>query len=563
MRRWVGLVSLGVAAAWLPFVSRADAMPVDAPVPVAVDRGAVRAPSVTLRVDAAAGRHRISNDIYGINFADEALANSINLPVDRWGGDSTESYNWQINGGNEGINYYFQNFPDCWIPAFDYCTTGHSYSGALALIEKDRRVGAKTLLNLPALGWVAKSVTYDQDQLCSYPANVFDPQDDHDTFHPVCGNGRRNGQWISNPVADPNLAGKPVGPAFSAAWINDLVGRYGTASQGGVQIYELGNEPGLWNETHHDFHPNPLSFDELWAKSSALAQAVKDVDPTAQVLGPAEWGWPNYFCSTADVPDNGCFPESPDRAAHGGLDISAWYLQQFAQHQQQTGVRLLDYFDLHYYPQAPGGGSGYSPVTDVTRPLWDRTYRDPSWIDQKIYLLPRMRDWVGANYPGTKLAVTEYNMGLDVTSNKRLQNVIQADTLGIFGREGLDLATFWSQESSPVPEAAFKIFRNYDGKHHGFGDRGVSATSSAQGKLAVYAARRGTSGPMTIVVVNKTGGDLRSRLTLSHFAHARTAKPYRYAGSGIDKLGTVGVGSGGFTLTYPKSSITLVELKPA
>ena len=106
----------------------------------------------------------------------------------------------------------------------------------------------------------------------------------------------------------------------------------------------------------------------------------------------------------------------------------------------------------------------YSPVTDVTRPLWDTGYTDPSWIGAKIGLVPRMRAWVRDNYPGTKLGISEYNLGLGVTSDPRLQNVIQADALGIFGREGLDLATFWPDGGSPVPAAAFRIFRNYDGQ---------------------------------------------------------------------------------------------------
>ena len=33
------------------------------------------------------------------------------------------------------------------------------------------------------------------------------------------------------------------------------------------------------------------------------------------------------------------------------------------------------------------------------------------------------------------------------------------------------------QTFGPLPAAAFRIFRNYDGKHHAFGDRGVSARS--------------------------------------------------------------------------------------
>ena len=130
-----------------------------------------------------------------------------------------------------------------------------------------------------------------------------------------------------------------------------------------------------------------------------------------------------------------------------------------------------------------------------------------------------MRAWVRDNYPGTKLGITEYNLGLGVTSDQRLQNVIEADALGIFGREGLDLATFWPDGSSPVPSAAFRIFRNYDGKHHGFGDLGVSATSSDQRRVSVYAARAGEDGTAApIVVVNKASTALRTAVRLKHAA---------------------------------------------
>ena len=71
---------------------------------------------------------------------------------------------------------------------------------------------------------------------------------------------------------------------------------------------------------------------------------------------------------------------------------------------------------------------------------------DESWIGGAgwesgiVRLIPRMKDWVTANYTGTKLAITEYNWGaLDHINGA----VAQADVLGIFGREGLDLATLW------------------------------------------------------------------------------------------------------------------------
>ena len=171
-----------------------------------------------------------------------------------------------------------------------------------------------------------------------------------------------------------------------------------------------------------------------------------------------------------------------------------------------------------------------------------------------------MRAWVRANYPGTKLAISEYNFGLGVTSDPRLQNVVEADALGIFGREGLDLATFWPDGSSPVPAAAFRVFRNYDGKHHGFGDRGVAAHSSDQRRVSVYAARVGRRGALTVVVVNKATTTVRTALALRHARTGRKATAFRYAGGGIQRLGAVRVRQHRVRLTVPPASVTLVRV---
>ena len=50
-----------------------------------------------LTVNVAADNHAISPYIYGMNFASEAIAVDLRLPVRRWGGDSTTRYNWQLD----------------------------------------------------------------------------------------------------------------------------------------------------------------------------------------------------------------------------------------------------------------------------------------------------------------------------------------------------------------------------------------------------------------------------------------------------------------------------------
>src|SRR5205823_10073844 len=102
--------------------------------------------------------------------------------------------------------------------------------------------------------------------------------------------------------------------------------------------------------------------------------------------------------------------------------------------------------------------------------------------------LPRMNEWVDRHYPGTKLAITEYNWGGLESMNGALA---QADVLGIFGRERLDLATLWGPPKADQPGAfAFRIYRNYDGKGGSYGDTWVRSSSADQSRLSVYGAQR-------------------------------------------------------------------------
>lgn len=73
-------------------------------------------------------------------------------------------------------------------------------------------------------------------------------------------------------------------------------------ANGGVQFYNLDNEPELWHETHRDVHPSPLTYDELVNKTIAHAAALKAVDLTdPQTLGYASYGWTGYWYSPADT----------------------------------------------------------------------------------------------------------------------------------------------------------------------------------------------------------------------------------------------------------------------
>ncbi len=110
----------------------------------------------------------------------------------------------------------------------------------------------------------------------------------------------------------------------------------------------------------------------------------------------------------------------------------------------------------------------------------------------------------------------------------------QADVLGIFGREGVDLATLWWTPVITQP-AAF-AFRNYDGAGSTFGETSVSATSTDQEKLTIYGAQRSADRALTLVVINKSSAAITSTVTLAGFTPAAAASVYRYSAGSPEEI---------------------------
>jgi hypothetical protein len=195
-----------------------------------------------------------------------------------------------------------------------------------------------------------------------------------------------------------------------------------------------------------------------------------------------------------------------------------------------------------------------------TRQFWDSNYVDPSWINSVIMLIPRMKSWVATNYPGTKTGVTEYNWGAEPSMNGA---TAQADLLGIFGREGLDLATRWTTPDSGTPTyLAMKLYRNYDGNQSAFGDTSVAATVPNPDNLSAFAAIRTNDNALTIMVVNKVlTGSTPFSLSLANFAGSGTAQVWQLASTNnITRLADLPYGGGTISNTLPAQSITLFVL---
>jgi hypothetical protein len=506
------------------------------------------AAGLSLSVDLFSARHAISPDIYGMNGGDPALVAELGTPVSRWGGNASSRYNFKNHTYNTGSDWYFENIvagPDNTLETY---------------VQKNRDHGIKQVVTVPMSGWVAKDGP-EWPHACGFPATRFPAQDSFDQWDANCGNGRLNNTTLTG--AEPTDTSVPADASFAGEMVSHLVSQFGPAARGGVPIYELDNEPVLWSSTHRDVHPQPVSDDELGTKSTATASAIKAADPRAAVLGPSGWGYCEWLASGID----GCAPGT-DAAAHGGLNLSQWFLKNMKDAGTRAGKRLLDYFDQHYYPQISGDKTPDANALRLrsTRSLWDPSYVEESWIGPSgvnappLQFIRTMKQWIAQYNPGTKTAITEYNWGALDDINGALA---EADVLGIFGREGLDLATIWGEPKPTDPAAyAFRMYRNYDGAGSRFGDISVSATSTDQGQLAIYGAQRRCDGATTLMVVNKTGAELAAPLSIAGFGTG-TAQRFTYSPTDLSSIARgadLPVNRGRVTATYPANSITLLVL---
>jgi hypothetical protein len=138
--------------------------------------------------------------------------------------------------------------------------------------------------------------------------------------------------------------------------------------------------------------------------------------------------------------------------------------------------------------------------------------------------------------------------------------------LGIFGREGLGLATLWAPPEPAQPGAfAFRMYRNYDGAGSRFGETGVRSSSTGQGRLAIYTANRASDGALTVMVINKTGRAITAGTSLAGYLPAARAARFSYSAANpsvIVRHTPLPVTETGWSATYQANSITLLVLSP-
>jgi Glycoside hydrolase family 44 len=500
----------------------------------------------TFVLECAAQAQPISPLIYGIG--GHADAWRMGVTARRHGGNPTSRYNWELDTYNTGNDWYFKNAGGA-VP-------GNALEPFLA---ENRHRGVKSAVTLPMLDWVAKDGTS-----YSFPVSAFGPQKATAPEQPDAGNGvGRDGKPI--PPGPPTITSVRSTPESIARWVGRIRERDRTRERS-VDSYILDNEPMLWNSTHRDVHPEPTTYDELLEKTIAYGTAIRRADPEGKIAGPAEWGWLAYHYSAKDTAA-GVFLK-PDRRQHGDVPLIPWYLRKLREHEQRTGTKVLDILDVHYYPMADGVYGGQTdPATAAkrirsTRSLWDPTYKDESWIDERMRVLPLLREWVAQNYPGLGISIGEWNFG---AANHMSGGLAAAEVLGRFGTNGVVSAYIWGTPDERTPAFwAFRAFRNFDGAGGRFQDWSVPV--KGDGTLVSLFGSRDEKGEKVVAVLLNLAplSRLSTHVTLQGCGEVSSVRGFTYPG-GMSGFSTLPVKSekDGLDVVVAPYSINVVDLTTA
>jgi len=523
------------------------------------------APDVTITIDPTKTKP-ISPYIYGLNFYSGNTNPPPMLTLDRDGGNRWTAYNWETNASNAGSDFNYQND--------NFLSSSNVPAEAVrSFIAADQNIGMASLVTVQLQGLVSA----DENG----PVSVANPPD-LTRFKTVVDK--------KSTVSSVPFTVNPVTTDASVymdefVWTLDqkLPGIFG-ANPVHPTFLSLDNEPELWNSTHLEVQGhNPVTSDNYITKTINLSKAIKDQFPDVLIFGPVHYGFQGIYNWQGEL----------SATPSGANWFPDKYLQALKTASTAYGKALVDVYDFHWYAEDyDANGTRVLNLTATTltdaqvqlivqspRNLWDPTFNDAGnsnpWIYQElgstpINILGRLQAKINAENPGMKISITEYESG---GWNHIAGTIAQADNLGIFGAQGVFVASFWPPNGTySYALAGFRAFRGFDGATASFGDTSLQATSSNVQNVVVYAsANSSTPGRVVFVAINRSTSAQVTAINgqaLSGTAHlyqmtGASAQAQSSAGTPVQPVatGTMAASGSSLTITLPPLSVTTIDVQ--
>ena len=211
------------------------------------------------------------------------------------------------------------------------------------------------------------------------------------------------------------------------------------------KYWSMDNEMEIWRGTHSDLDL-PVTGDFLVERYIDVAKKARAAWGDIKLTGPVvanEWFW----CSVSSY-NKQDRPKGPDRD-YCWLE---YFIMKVAEAQKSSGTRLLDVFDIHWYPSE----KDYESRVNWHRVLFDTTYNYPGangikmvnggWDNdnQKEYIFKRINDWLEKYFGkdhGITLGITETDLN---DSDPMVTALIYASFLGTMQDNGVEIFTPWT-----------------------------------------------------------------------------------------------------------------------
>ncbi|MCQ2097944.1 MAG: glycoside hydrolase [Fibrobacter sp.] len=333
------------------------------------------------------------------------------------------------------------------------------------------------------------------------------------------------------------------------------------------QYWSMDNEMDIWNGTHGDL---PLDMDpdflvERYIDVAKKARAKwKDVKLTGPVVA-NEWQW----CTTGASEGKSGLGKGEDR----NYCWLEYFIKRIAEEQKKSGVRLLDVFDMHWYPTE----KTYAERVNWHRVFFDTTYNysgtngmklvSGKWDNNqtKEYVFKRVNDWLEQYFGkdhGITLGITETDI-ID-KDDPMTTALTYASWLGTFMDNGVEIFTPWTWGDGMYETV--HLFSRYGHELR------VASTSSNDSLVSAYTSVTPAKDSMTVILVNRA--EKESQNVSINVAGLKNMKPAAtsltlagLAGETFEshkvnalKEGSVNVSGEKVSLTIPAKSITAVQL---
>ena len=281
------------------------------------------------------------------------------------------------------------------------------------------------------------------------------------------------------------------------------------------QYWSMDNEMEIWRGTHSDLDL-PVTGDFLVERYIDVAKKARAAWKDIKLTGPVvanEWQW----CHISAYND-----ESRPKIDGQEYCWLEFFTKKIAEAEKTSGMKLLDVFDIHWYPSE----KDYESRMNWHRVLFDTTYYYKGgngircatgkcdWSDKekgyRSYIFVRINRWLEQYFGkdhGIKLALTETSL---IDEDPMVTALTYASFIGTMQDNGVSVFTPWSWGDGMYETV--HLFSRY-----GHANR-VQSVSTNDSLVSAYSSITAKGDSLSVIFVNRAEKDAQDvQLRLANF----------------------------------------------